>query len=258
MIIDVVMFRDELDLLDCRLHELKGRVDHHVLTEAAYTHRGVPKPLIYQENRSRYAAWENRLTHIVVEKFPDPDPAHSPREAAWAREHYQRDSALPFLEDFCAPDDIILIADLDEFPSDEALAWNGVEAVSLLQRTFHSAVDFEYPQPQYTSVMARFNMVSARGLASVRDGRYSYPVLRNGGFHFSWLGTTQDRRNKLEQATCHLEMPEREWSAIGDGTTYERGEHFASDSRVIPVDVDDTFPEWIRERKCPSSWFRPR
>src|ERR1700721_2067538 len=97
MIVDTFMMNWELDLLDFRLHELDWRVGHHCLIEAAQTHRGVPKPLFYQENKQRYAKWEDRITHVVVKEFPPPNPAHSPREAAWAREHFQRDSAGPFL-----------------------------------------------------------------------------------------------------------------------------------------------------------------
>src|SRR5690242_12465786 len=118
MIVDTFMMNNELDMLECRLHELENRVDHHVLVEAAYTHRGVPKPLTFQENKDKFSAWENRITHIIVPEFPEPDPAHTPREAAWAREHFQRDSAKSFLDDFCAPGDIVLISDLDELPSD--------------------------------------------------------------------------------------------------------------------------------------------
>lgn len=252
------MMNSELDLLDFRLNELEGRVDHHVLIEATQTHRGMPKPLTFQENKDRYVKWESKITHIVVDGFPDPDPSHTPREAAWAREHFQRDSAVPFLEDFCSPDDIILISDLDEFPSDEALAWNGTGAVTLMQRTFHSAVDYEYPEPTYTSVIARAKMVFTwGGMARVRDNRYSYPVIKDGGFHFSWLGTAQERRDKLTRATCHLEMPKAEWESIENQASYFFGTHYASDSQVRPVTVDETWPRWIYERKCPPVWFRP-
>ena len=45
------MFRDELDMLECRLRELEDVVYRHVLVEAPVTHRGDPKPLYYAENR---------------------------------------------------------------------------------------------------------------------------------------------------------------------------------------------------------------
>lgn len=256
MIVDTFMYRGEKDLLEFRLHELEGRVAHHVLIEATQTHRGDPKPLFYPEHRDYFAKWERNITHIVVDDFPPASPAHDPREAAWVREHLQRDSARAFLDDFCTHDDIVLISDLDEIPSDEALAWDGQGAVALLQRTFHSAVDWEYPEPQFTSVLARAGMVSLRGLAATRDGRYGYPVIREGGWHFSWLGAAQDRKHKLK-LTCHLEMPKAEWDAIESGATYAFGAHYAPDANVRNVVVDSSWPRWIYERKCPESWFRP-
>ena len=46
-----VMFRDELDMLEMRLHETDGLIDRHVIVEADVTHRGVPKPLYFRDSQ---------------------------------------------------------------------------------------------------------------------------------------------------------------------------------------------------------------
>lgn len=160
------------------------------------------------------------------------------------------------------PDDIVLICDLDEFPSDEALA-DPLEqfphAAVLRMRTFHSAVDWEYTEPQYATVMVRAGHLSwPHGtLSKIRDTRDGMRVIENGGWHFSWLGTLEERRRKLTERTCHYDdVPAGELEAIASGATFETGLHYPS--VVKPVDVDETWPPYIWQRKCPPTWFRPR
>jgi len=137
--------------------------------------------------------------------------------------------------------------------------WARVGPAALRQRIFHSAVDWEYPEPQLTSVIAPAGHLSwPFSLAVIRDHRYSLPVIEDGGWHFSWLGTDRERRRKLDERTCHTEMPPEEWRAINDGMTYSAGLHVAPDAQVKAVEVDGTWPEYIRSRRCPPYWFRPR
>ena len=95
-------------MLDIRLRELDTVVDRFVLVEATRTHSNRPKPLYYAENRARYAAFADKIIHVVVEDTPD-------TTNAWAIERFQRDCILRGLHN-CRPDDIILMSDVDEIP----------------------------------------------------------------------------------------------------------------------------------------------
>jgi len=247
------MFDGELDMLEMRLNHLAGKVHRTVITEASVTHRGVPKPLRYTENRERFAAFADWITFVEVSELPEGSDH-------WQREHAQRDAAWHHLAGV-RPDDILLVADCDEIPSDAALGGCPEQgAAALRQRVFHSACDWEYPVPQLTSVVVRAGCVSGPrrpSLSQVRDQRHALPVIEDGGWHFSWLGTEADRERKLA-ATCHTEMPRAEWEAIRTGATWNRGEHHAPDSGVVPVTVDETWPAWIRDGRCPPYWLRPR
>ena len=86
---DCFMFRDELDMLEMRLHELDGQVDRHVIVESPFTHRGIAKPLVFDANKERFRPWLDRITYLVA----DPDMA-----MPWAREHAQRDHVWPYLD----------------------------------------------------------------------------------------------------------------------------------------------------------------
>ena len=38
---------------------------------------------------------------------------------------------------------------------------------------------------------------------------------------------------------------------------YQTGLH-VDGTKLLPVDVDETWPKWIREGNAPASWYRPR
>lgn len=254
-----VMFGGELDMLDMRLAETALHPARHVLAEAPVTHRGLPKPLYYAENAERFAAYADRIDHVVVSL----DGIEKP----WDREHAQRDAAWAVIDAQAADDDLVIITDLDEFPSPSVMAWQGHGAVSLHMKTTLFAVDWlvppSHPLPP-TAVMAnagylrKMRRLGLR-LGDVRDRRGTYRVITDGGWHFSWTGGPEAQRAKLERTTCHTELlGTTEGELIRSGERYMAGKHGDGHIPVVAVDVDQSWPAWIRERRCPPLWFRPR
>jgi hypothetical protein len=248
-----VMLNGELDMLNMRLAELPGV--HHVVVEAPVTHRGYPRPLHFRDSQARYAGCQDRITHVVAD-LPQTG-------SAWVREHAQRDAAWPAIDAMAADDDLVIIGDADEIPSAAALAWAGNTATSLMMRTFLYAVDWEVPASYLlppAAVAARAGWIRTQGgsLAAIRDRRDQYAVLEGGGWHFSWLGGPLAQADKLDRATCHTELlASPEAALIRSGARYRAGED-GGGIPVVPVEVDRTWPNWIRRRRCPDSWFRPR
>ncbi len=119
MIYDCFTFYNELDLLQVRLHELYDVVDHFVLVEASQTFQGKPKPLYFKENEKAFARYADKIIHIIVD-FPSGDLTAQlstrPRNAIWARQHYQRDQIARGLTQ-ASPDDLIIVSDVDEIIS---------------------------------------------------------------------------------------------------------------------------------------------
>ena len=160
---------------------------------------------------------------------------------------------------------MVLIGDVDEIPSRELLeaaaAGELPEVCAVRMRTFLHAVDWEVPQelvpPQCVIATARYIREHGGSLAAVRDARLTYPVVADGGWHFSWIGGPAAAKEKLETATCHTELlTNGEGDLIADGTRYRTAEN-GGGLPVVPVEVDETWPDWIREHRCPE-WFRPR
>ncbi|WP_051630509.1 glycosyltransferase family 17 protein [Afifella pfennigii] len=120
---DCFIFNDELDVLEIRLRELGDVVDRFVLVEASETQSGRRKPFYFEENRSRFAPYLEKIVHVSID-FPDclpPARGKRARERIWEREHYQRDQIARGLAE-AAPSDLVLISDVDEIVRADALA----------------------------------------------------------------------------------------------------------------------------------------
>lgn len=103
---DCFLFYNELDILEIRLNELYDHIDYFVLVEAVETFRGKPKKLFFQENREIFQPFLDKIIHIVIEKNLETDDP-------WVREAVHRNQIMRGLE-YCRPNDIILISDIDE------------------------------------------------------------------------------------------------------------------------------------------------
>ena len=133
---DCFLFFRELDILEIRLTELWDRVHRFVLIESEMDFAGNAKPLYFAENRERFAAFADKIEHIVVQDGPA-DPG-----ARFAVQHHQRDQALRGLGE-AGPNDLTMISDVDEIPKVERLetaceAVSGGTAFALFRMPHHS------------------------------------------------------------------------------------------------------------------------
>lgn len=198
MIIDAFPFFNELDLLELRLRELSPIVDLFVLAEAPVTFTNLPKPLFYQDYRRRFAEWDNKVVHVVVDDMPS--------GSTWRREQHQRDALLRGL--WCCnltPDDWVILGDLDEIPSREAIrqvtgqAMQGVAACE--QQMSYYRLNILHREPWYgTRILPWGRMTTPEVIRKTT----SY-IVPGGGWHFSYLGDVAHIQTKL-QSFSHTEL----------------------------------------------------
>jgi len=264
-VFDCFQFYNELDLLEMRLAELAPVVDRFVLVEARYTHAGDPKPLFFGDNRQRFAAWLDRIEHVVVEDDPG--------GFAWRREGHQREAIMRGLGG-AGPDDIVLISDVDEIPRRETIAT--LRATPGELAALHLAIhlyflDLRAPETWIAPAAAPFALVSRTGANAMRYlvkqglGR----VLPQAGWHFTWMGGLEGFRAKM-RAYAHREHSGS--FADGGGDIDARLERFYAtgdfDGGLIPgmwtnvarVPIDDDFPASIRaeiDRFRARGWLCP-
>lgn len=190
----VTPFFNELDILEARLREMARVVDRFIVIEAPVTQRGTPKPLYFEQNRSRFARWSTQLDHCVVDLPEGP--------SNWARERRQRDVSSEVLADLgAAPEDLVLSNDVDEIVRADRIpailsATEKGPAILMMTMYWYS-LDWRDPVPWLHPKAFRFGQVPTG--ASYSDVRHSpFPVVTNAGWHLSWFGDRERMITKMQ------------------------------------------------------------
>jgi beta-1,4-mannosyl-glycoprotein beta-1,4-N-acetylglucosaminyltransferase len=198
-VFDCFTFNDELFLLDFRLHVLDPVVDYFVIVEADRTHQGTPKALIFHETRGSFERWSRKIIHVAVSDMPASTDA-------WVLENFQRRAIIRGLG-AAAPSDIVMISDVDEVPNPAVIKdirsreFSGTLGLEL--RASYFFLDLIEPTPAgWTPKVCHFrNLTDPHAL---RDSPAD-EVLRQAGWHLSWLATQIDPAKKL-RAFAHEEF----------------------------------------------------
>lgn len=275
MIYDCFSFFNELDLLEIRLNTLNKVVDKFILAESPLTHTGHPKPLYYAENRDRFAKFNDRIIHVVVDDFPSLPDDMPIREKAWTRENWQRNAIVRGLPQSIKDDDILLISDLDEIPNPDYVQkaidnpvgitrldlkaycffinmrnvsypiWNNGTRILTL-RTFSDPTT--YAKAEYSECC----------IAAVNQGptatrvRFLKPtsILKPAGWHFSYLGGIEAIQRKIK-SIAHTEFDTDERtsltrirSVLASGKSL-----FNSWEKLLPEILDQSFPIFLFEKR---------
>lgn len=262
LIIDTFPINDEMAMLECRLEEMASAVDFFVAVEANVDHQDHPKPYHLTENLDRFDAWADKLVVVRATGLPtvadDPDP--------WARELSQREYVRDGLAVIgqrvdLTPETIILHGDVDEICRPlhvrNVRPRNGF--VSFEQSLHCFAVDWLHPDPWGGTVAGTLAQVAALGdlpFQKMRNTRNANRPLPQSGWHLSWLGGRDAALKKLG-SFCHPEVAERTLVGLSTDLYLKEGLH-VDGRKMKPVDVDETWPKYIYERRCPDNWFRPR
>lgn len=204
---DCFPFYNELDLLEVRLEELYDHVDHFVLVEASTTFTDIPKPYYFEENKSRYAKWLDKIIHIKVDDMP-----HS--KEAWDNDIWQRNSINRGIVN-ADDNDIIIVSDLDEIPRPETIdvlrvdtnnqIWGFrmplfyfkfnhmlittdsrymVWGMACRKKLMVPADEFRFQRFQLAHLPYGFNQNGIR-------------IMEHAGWQFSYLGDTEFAKNKI-------------------------------------------------------------
>ena len=258
-IYDCFTFYNELDLLELRLEYLYDHVDHFVLVEGATTYTDIPKPFYFEENKDRYAKWLDKIIHVKVEDMP-----HSPD--AWVNDIFQRNQINRGLIN-AAPDDIIMVSDLDEVIRAEAVDSmrnddDDVNIWGLRMPLFNFKFNYMLTTADKYTVWGMATrkkyMVPADEFRRQRFNLVNFPydykgngvrLVEHAGWQWTYLGDTDFARNKIKSfAHTETNIPE-----IIDNLNVERSvEHgdgigYSPDYRFAAVKLDEYFPKIIRD-----------
>lgn len=287
-IYDCFTFFNELDLLEMRLRILDPFVDYFVLVEATKTHAGKDKPLYFNENKSRFKKWEKKIIHIIVKDMPNPGKVYFKKFwrissalglGRWKPEIYQRNQIIKGLKN-CKNEDIIIVSDLDEIPNPKKFndlikyvnqdkvvlfsqnlyycflngftysGWEGSRACTfkLFKKLFKNKAD----------KLRRIRNLSLRiKIKLFKDSRNPIRVIKEGGWHFSYLGNINFILEKISNF-CHTENyknidlnnPKKILEKIDNGEDI-----FGRNMKITYLPIDSSFPDEIIKNQKKYSKF---
>jgi len=262
---DCFSFFNELDLLEIRFHELYDVVDYFVLVEATRTFTGNPKHLYYQDNKERFAEFEDKIIHIVVDDMPitqaDLQASLSSKDKEWIesdyqtgdhwiRDRFQRYHIMDGIKD-ADPDDIIIIEDADEMVRAsvvEDLKTSIVDGSNAIGQALCTG----YVNVRCTNMPWWGSKVLRRKfITTPNEDRFHTPAVRsieNGGWHFNYMMGADAIRYKI-RSFAHSEFNildvmmnvedrlEKHLDVLGRKYQYE----------VVPL--DDSYPKYLLDNQ---------
>lgn len=235
-VFDCFIFFNELDLLELRLNVLNCCVDYFVIVESAITFQGEEKEYLFEKHRSRFAKFENKIIHFKVDKytidFSNPPYISDPqsldetilnkiykyiddcphfdkkKEFWWGNDFFQRECiwrALAVANP--APDDLILISDVDEIPNPETVIKIKDDIlpkslICLRQHEFCYYLNYYHNSDWLGTccfLYASYVNVSLNSVrfSSKRDEGLSPQIAINGGWHFTSIGSVEAIKKKI-------------------------------------------------------------
>ncbi|KAF8028958.1 hypothetical protein BT93_E1586 [Corymbia citriodora subsp. variegata] len=179
---DAVLFSNEVDILTIRWKELYPYITQFVLLESNSTFTGLPKRLLFKQNRDKFKFVEPRLTYGTI------GGRFRKRENPFFEEAYQRvalDQLLRIagIED----DDLLIMSDVDEIPSAHTinlLRWcdDIPPKLHLQLRNYLYSFEFFVDNKSWRASVHRYQSGSTR-YAHYRQTDY---LLSDSGWHCSF------------------------------------------------------------------------
>lgn len=264
---DCFAFFNEMDLLEIRLNELYDTVDHFVLVEATRTFQKTPKPLYFQQNRERFKKFSDKIIHVVVDKYPHFFSKFRVPHA-WDYDNSQKEFILEGLKD-ASPEDMVIVSDVDEIPLksfvekhknstkicvfEQYLCFYYLNNICIRRSDGNPALNHDGFGYWRGPVMLRKKQIKTiKKTRILRDQEASaeVEVLPNSGWHFSFLGGTDQIIKKIE-AWTHPEFNNEKYKnrEFIEGSIREGKSIFDPETRFRLEDVRSSslpFPEIIK------------
>jgi beta-1,4-mannosyl-glycoprotein beta-1,4-N-acetylglucosaminyltransferase len=246
-IYDCFTFYNELDLLEVRLNELNEVVDYFVLVEAESSHQNKPKPLYFEKNKDKYKSFLDKIIHIVVKKEEFVDGNF------WHNENIQRNAILRGITQ-ATDEDFLIVSDLDEIPTKQSVL-DGVNQ-NKTPAAFEQILHYFYmntPSIENSSYINCGSVLIKKSqfeqnteIVRSRVKSRTFFRIRDGGWHFSFLGNENNAMNKINN------YAHGEFRHIDEKTIKQRLDHLVDplgrpEHKMIVVDNLSYLPKYVTD-----------
>jgi len=232
-IFDCFMYFDEDVVLDVRLNTLNQYVNKFIIVESLFTHKGDKRDLKF--DIKKFSKFENKIVYLVYENEPfgiesineaDTENEKSVKSILNAihRENGQRNFISEGLKN-AHDEDFILISDLDEIPNLSNINLNNFreKLIFFNQEMFYYKFNLKLPNYNWvgTKSCKKKNFINAQWLRNIKDKNYPFyrldllfsknkyrniRFIKNGGWHFTNIKTSEEIRHKLSSYLHHREF----------------------------------------------------
>lgn len=200
-IIDCFGFYNELDLLNYRLNLLYDIVDYFVLVESTHTFVGNKKELYFNNNKTKYDKFLDKIVHIIVEDMPLQFYSQD-TTLTWKNENHQRICIARGINQLTLKDnDIIIISDLDEIPNpeliinkDNILITEHSIPMDLYWYNLHRVIKNKWNQAR---ILTYKNYLKYNNCHTIREAKLLPTNYYKNGWHLSYFGDVHFIHNKL-------------------------------------------------------------
>jgi len=230
------MYFDEEMILEIRLNALDPFVDHFIIVESIYNHKGENRDL--QFNIDKFKKFEKKIIYIVnndtpknLKKIKENDTEDEKSDKyilnAILRENDQRNSIVKGL-DKADNNDLILVSDVDEIPNLSSIDLKKINKKIIFFNQFFFYYKFNLYQPGITWVgtkgCKKKDLINPQWLRNIKDRIYpiwrmdtifsktkynSIKIVKNGGWHFSNIKSASSILHKLKSYLHHREFDEK-------------------------------------------------
>ena len=214
MIIDTFPFFNEIELLDLRLNYLNNSVDKFVLVEGTKSHQGKDKKLYFEENKSEFKKFENKIVHHIIDDYP---PIEDKKKIDHFIYDYHTRNGIGFaLEKLkTSSNDILLISDVDEIPNYNFFSKfrGNITVFKQYMLYFHlnlrcTGFEYDYGDGLWggTKMLYLKNFTTAQKIRNIKSKKYGWwrfdkpklDFIMNAGWHFRFLGDEETLFNEFK------------------------------------------------------------
>ena len=270
MIFDCVTYKNEDIILDLRLNILDEFVDKFIIVEATKDHAGNAKKLNF--NKEKFKKFEKKIRYIVVDDMPEKVKSFRYNSRWWheniVRDIHQRNQIMRGLYD-AKDDDLIVISDIDEIPNLRKFKYNDKlrytvfcqknfsYKINLINKTFPIWHGTKGCKKKYlkTPQWLRNKKIKKRTFLNFFNIKWN--VINNGGWHFSYLMTPDQIREKI-MSFGHAEFNHAKFTDITkiEEKIYKNLDLYDREQIYEKVDLDNSFPLLIhQDKKNLSKWI---
>jgi len=251
-IFDCFLYSNEDLILDVRLNTLSDYVSRFVIVEANKDHQGKEKKLNF--NINNFQKFKNKITYLVIDDFPK-------NLTNWQRENYQRNFISNGLHD-AQEDDYIIISDVDEIPNLENIDSIKKNKYSVFEQKMHyykfNLLNITNPNWYGSRICKKKYLKSPQWLRDQKIKkkyffnfmRINWNIVKNGGWHFSFLLSPDDIKYKIE-SFAHSEFNNSKFNNIDKIKSSIENNHdlFDRNLEYKKVAIDSSYPKYILENK---------